>query len=125
MYPWACADEFDKISSDHQALLGAMEQQVGRAQLGCRTNNAVAAVPHGCTSMLHTISLASDLQEVSVAKAGMVASLPARTTVLAAANPVEGSYNKGKTLLVSSCLSSRSLCWLCCAACCSRARAVW
>lgn len=40
-------------------------------------------------------------QEVSVAKAGMVASLPARTTVLAAANPVEGSYNKGKTLLVS------------------------
>lgn len=28
----------------------------------------------------------------------MVASLPARTTVLAAANPVEGSYNKGRTL---------------------------
>ena len=75
--------------------------------------------------MLHTMSLASVLQEVSVAKAGMVASLPARTTVLAAANPVEGSYNKGKTLLVSSCLSSQSLCWLCCAVCCARARAMW
>ena len=53
------------MRSDHQALLGAMEQQ-----------------------------------EVSVAKAGMVASLPARTTVLAAANPVDGSYNRGRTLLV-------------------------
>ncbi|EFN56208.1 hypothetical protein CHLNCDRAFT_22556, partial [Chlorella variabilis] len=59
-----CIDEFDKMRSDHQALLGAMEQQ-----------------------------------EVSVAKAGMVASLPARTTVLAAANPVDGSYNRGRTLL--------------------------
>ena len=67
-YPLHCspADEFDKMGSDHQSLLGAMEQQ-----------------------------------EVSVAKAGMVACLPARTTVLAAANPVEGSYNKGRTLLVS------------------------
>ncbi len=43
-----------------------------------------------------------------MAKAGMVASLPARTTVLAAANPVEGSYNKGRTLLV------RALFVLCC-----------
>ncbi|KAL4857670.1 putative DNA helicase [Chlorella vulgaris] len=59
-----CIDEFDKMRSEHQSLLGAMEQQ-----------------------------------EVSVAKAGMVASLPARTTVLAAANPAEGSYNRGRTLL--------------------------
>jgi DNA helicase MCM8 len=37
-------------------------------------------------------------QEVSIAKAGLVASLPARTTIVAAANPVEGHYNKSLSL---------------------------
>ncbi|XP_010543366.1 PREDICTED: probable DNA helicase MCM8 [Tarenaya hassleriana] len=58
-----CIDEFDKMSSEYQALLEAMEQQC-----------------------------------VSVAKAGLVASLSARTSVLAAANPVGGHYNRAKTV---------------------------
>ena len=37
-------------------------------------------------------------QEVSVAKAGMVASLPAKTTIVAAANPTKGHYDAGTTL---------------------------
>ena len=37
-------------------------------------------------------------QAVSIAKAGLVASLPARTSVLAAANPTGGHYNRGKTV---------------------------
>lgn len=40
--------------------------------------------------------------EVTVAKAGMVASLPARTALLAAANPQGGHYNRAKTLQVAA-----------------------
>ncbi|KAL0269654.1 UNVERIFIED_CONTAM: hypothetical protein PYX00_007309 [Menopon gallinae] len=58
-----CIDEFDKMSSQHQALLEAMEQQT-----------------------------------ISIAKAGVVCSLPARTSILAAANPIGGHYNKAKTV---------------------------
>ncbi|RKP35475.1 MCM2/3/5 family-domain-containing protein, partial [Dimargaris cristalligena] len=71
-----CIDEFDKMSSDHNALLEAMEQQ-----------------------------------SISIAKAGIVCSLPARTSVIAAANPVGGHYNKSKTvsenLKMGSALLSR------------------
>ncbi|XP_071961751.1 DNA helicase MCM8-like [Antedon mediterranea] len=71
-----CIDEFDKMSTQHQALLEAMEQQ-----------------------------------SISIAKAGIVCSLPARAAILAAANPVGGHYNKAKTvsenLKMGSALLSR------------------
>ncbi|XP_041645581.1 DNA helicase MCM8 [Cheilinus undulatus] len=71
-----CIDEFDKLGSQQQALLEAMEQQ-----------------------------------SVSLAKAGIVSSLPARASVVAAANPVGGHYNRGKTvsenLKMGSALLSR------------------
>ena len=41
---------------------------------------------------------AMEQQCVSVAKAGLTASLPARAAVLAASNPVGGRYNRGKTI---------------------------
>lgn len=41
---------------------------------------------------------AMEQQSVSLAKAGIVSSLPARTSVVAAANPVGGHYNRGKTV---------------------------
>jgi DNA helicase MCM8 len=50
-------------------------------------------------------------QSISIAKAGMICSLPARTSILAAANPVGGHYNKSKTvaenLRMNSALLSR------------------
>jgi len=71
-----CIDEFDKMSTQHQALLEAMEQQC-----------------------------------ISITKSGIIANLPARTSILAAANPIGGHYNRAKTvsenLKMSSALLSR------------------
>ena len=59
-----CIDEFDKMdTTQHQALLEAMEQQ-----------------------------------SISIAKAGIVCTLSARTAVLAAANPVGGHYRRDRTV---------------------------
>ncbi|KAM6916200.1 DNA helicase MCM8 [Xenentodon cancila] len=54
---------------------------------------------------------AMEQQSVSLAKAGIVSSLPARTSVVAAANPIGGHYNRAKTvsenLKMGSALLSR------------------
>ncbi|XP_034950895.1 DNA helicase MCM8-like [Chelonus insularis] len=63
-------DEFDKMPTQHQALLEAMEQQ-----------------------------------SVSVAKSGIICSLEARTSILAAANPIGGRYDASKTLIENLNLS--------------------
>jgi MCM2/3/5 family protein len=69
----------------------------------CRRATVIGALPCLCT---HTTAFPSDTpvsvptftQCVSIAKAGIVCTLPARTCVIAAANPAGGHYNRAKTV---------------------------
>ena len=49
---------------------------------------------------------AMEQQHISIAKAGVVASLPSRCSVIAAANPKSGNYNKGKTVAENISMAS-------------------
>ncbi|KAJ8934470.1 hypothetical protein NQ314_013345 [Rhamnusium bicolor] len=52
---------------------------------------------------------AMEQQTISIAKAGIVCTLPTRTTILAAANPARGHYNKAKTIAENLKMSSPML----------------
>ena len=62
-----------------------------------------------CRCCLQALLGPLEQQEVCVAKAGLVASLPARTSLLAAANPAGGQYNRAKTLLQNLKMSAAML----------------
>ncbi|XP_049852430.1 DNA helicase MCM8-like [Schistocerca gregaria] len=76
-------------------------------------NNGIACIdeldkmPHQVDALLE----AMEQQRVSVAKAGIICNLPAHASIIAAANPKHGHYNKTKTvsenLNMSSALLSR------------------
>jgi DNA helicase MCM8 len=79
-----CIDEFDKMTSQHAALLEAMEQQsisVAKASLTTAAAPAVRRLTPRAT------------------QAGVVCTVCARTVVLAAANPKAGHFRRDKSLL--------------------------
>lgn len=63
------------------------------------------------TSDMSTLLEAMEQQTISIAKGGIMGSLSARCSVVAAANPVTGHYNRSRTILenirVSNAILSR------------------
>ncbi|KAL3287853.1 hypothetical protein HHI36_002311 [Cryptolaemus montrouzieri] len=64
------------------------------ADQGCCCIDEFDKMPTQHSSLLE----AMEQQSISIAKAGITCTLPSRTTILAAANPAGGHYNKGKTV---------------------------
>ncbi|KAJ2001090.1 DNA replication licensing factor mcm8 [Coemansia thaxteri] len=90
-------------SSDFALEAGALVL----SDMGCCAIDEFDKVSSEHSSLLE----AMEQQSISIAKGGLVCSLPARTSVIAAANPAGGHYDKAKTvaenLKISSALLSR------------------
>lgn len=81
-----CIDEFDKMSDNAQACY--MRSLVMLPRI-CITQYYLVNAKLSFFKILQVM----EQQTVSIAKAGIIASLNARTSVLACANPTESRYN--------------------------------
>ncbi|XP_055961711.1 DNA replication licensing factor MCM4-like [Mercurialis annua] len=75
-----CIDEFDKMSENARSMLHELEMRISK--------NYLCHEAHDIDNLN-----VMEQQTISIAKAGIIASLNARTSVLACANPVGSRYN--------------------------------
>ena len=81
----------DSVSGEYSFEAGAAVM----ADRGACCIDEFDKMPNGEQSGLLEVM---EQQSVSVSKAGLTANLPARTTVMAAANPAKGTYDKAKSV---------------------------
>ena len=99
-----CIDEFDKMDvKDQVAIHEAMEQQtISIAKAGIQVSTLQSLlhhIRHGCCWLgLHCKILQLQFALCYNILNGMQASLNARTSILAAANPAGGRYDKSKSI---------------------------
>ena len=80
-----CIDEFDKMSDATRSVL----------------HEVMVCIPWVSAEPSSSLSLLQEQQTVSIAKAGIITTLNARTSILAAANPTESRYNRNKTIAMN------------------------
>lgn len=91
-----CIDEFDKMEIRDQVFIIFVSCKWYSSEWQIKVLNLLSL------KLKVAIHEAMEQQTISITKAGIQATLNARTSILAAANPTGGRYDKSKPLKVNS-----------------------